>query len=208
MTDHLPQEPPPPLSIEDVLNGVGSPQSAPLAPSPTQVSTKGRDRVEGARSPSTFYVPAPTSKDSERISVRVDAATLAHAMRLIETRVFGWESFSDFCRWAVFRGVQEGAAALGDETLSNEVRVLAAMQKRVQQQHREAEFAAGLAQVKGQITSLMQQDAMGDALVLYREILADAEALTISRFKHRFISDLRASFPVLEAEVQKEDLAR
>lgn len=200
MTANLPPEPPPALPLDELIDVAPEPAPAPQRP----VSTKGRDRVEGARSPSSFYVAAPNSKDSERISVRVDAATLAAAMRVIETKAFGWDSFSDFCRWAVFRGVQEAAAALGDEDFSNEMRVLGAIQKRVQQQHREAEFAAGLQQAKAQITSLMQQDALGDALILYREILADAEALTVSRFKLRFIADLRVSFPVLEAEMVKE----
>ncbi len=205
MNHDLPPEPPEPVDL-----GFPAPEQPIEAPAPApapqrSISTKGRDRVEGARSPSSFYVPAPNSKDSERISVRVDAATLAAAMRVIETRAFGWESFSDFCRWAVFRGVQEAAAALGDEDFSNEIRVLGAIQKRIQQQHREQEFTTGLAQARTQISTLLQQDAHADAYILFCEILADAEALTISRFKHRFIEELKANFPVLEQERLKKE---
>lgn len=197
MDDQLPPEPPAPIEIDGEAPGDTTPP--PAAPS-RPVATKRSQRGEGAISPSSFYVAPPSSKESERISVRVDAATQATAMRLIETRMFGWESFSDFTRWALWRGVMEAAKALRDDELSNELRVMAALQRRAQIQKRESDFASSLAQIRVTIQTLLNSSADADALILFREVMADAEAMTISRFKIQFMTLLRESFPQLAKE--------
>jgi len=162
-----------------------------------KVSTKTAEQVEGAIPPSDFWIPPPSSKESDRIGFRLDGQYVGMMQRLVESGVFGWTRQSDFLRWATQHGIDVAGKVLQDETFSNEVKVMHGILRRHQMLRREALFMDTLKHVKRDIASLLEQGAKGDARLELRKVLSEAEGLSISRYKERFIREVRAAFPEL-----------
>jgi len=164
-----------------------------------KVSTSTAEQVEGAIPPSDFWIPPPTSKESDRIGFRLDSQYVGMMQRLVESGVFGWSKQSDFLRWATQHGVDTASKVLQDESFSNEVKVMRGILRRSQLLKREALFMDTLKFVRQDIAGLLEQGAKGDARLEFKKVLSEAEGLSISRYKERFMRELKTAFPELRA---------
>lgn len=161
---------------------------------------------EAASPLSDFQIPAQDSHGhSTKVISRITPSMQRQISVIVEKNPFGWDTASDFVRWAIYHGQQKVTEHLGDPEISSTMALISSWvaAARVQQEH--VKFSNSLEHISGTLAELRQHGADIAARKIVEEILSQIDGIDDPYWKKRFEEEIEGKFgSLLVKEKEKE----